>query len=190
AATIETAVFHRRRPGIVAPAFAVTNRDYVGMAVEQHRAPAAGSLPRRDDIGAPLITAINRDIAGMLLERFPIRFPHVDLKVELLQIIGKERLDSAFITGDAGDSHNLLEEFDRLIPTGVDCFENLLSGLAHLIAPYELRGFRVSSLSMYAIDSEAGLRRWREALWLPRPDCAEMREPASRSMCSLTASLR
>src|SRR5262249_8472849 len=82
-APIETAFFHRRGPGIVAPAFAVTNRDYVGMAVEQHRAPAAGSLPRRDDIGAPLITAINRNIAGMLLERFPIRFPHVDLKVEL-----------------------------------------------------------------------------------------------------------
>src|SRR6185437_11863927 len=114
-APVDAAILDRGRPRIVAPAFAIADRNHVGVAVEQQRAAATGAFPGRDDVGATLIAAIDRDIAGVLLELFPVAFPHVDLEPHLGEIVGEEFLNITFVAGDARDRNHLLKKLDRLL---------------------------------------------------------------------------
>src|SRR6185312_2394079 len=127
---VDAAVLYRRRPGVVAPAFAVADRDDVGVAVEQKRMPAALALARADDVGPTLIAALDRPIAGVLLERLPIGLPHVDIETDAVHVVGYKSLNGRLVAGDARNRHHLAQELDRLILVPVDCVEDGLPAFA------------------------------------------------------------
>ena len=126
-APIDAAVLDRGRPGIVAPSFPAADRDDVGVPVQEQRPPPARALQRRDDVRPPFVPPVDGTISGVLLELLPIRFPHVDVKAELRQIVRQKLLDLRLIAGDAGYRDHLLEEADRLLTLIVDLFEKLLA---------------------------------------------------------------
>ena len=156
AAPVDAAVLDRGRPGIVAPALAVADRDHVGMAVEQQRAAAARALPGGDDVGAAFIATVDRAIAGMLLELFPVGLPHVDVEADVGQVFGQIGLDRRFVAGDARDRDHLLQEVDRLVAVLVDQREHVLPGfIAHGRSPNPIVGI------FFEIAADAGRLRRR-----------------------------
>jgi hypothetical protein len=56
----------------------------------------------------------------MLLQRFPIRFPHVDVEADLAHVVRKKLLDLRLVPGDAGDGDHLPQKRDRFVAAAVD----------------------------------------------------------------------
>src|SRR5262249_28555857 len=88
-APVDAAVLDRGRPGIVAPAFAVADRDDVRMPVEQQGAPAARAFPGGDDVGPALVAHGHGNVAGVLLQLVPLGLPHVDGETNVAQVFGE-----------------------------------------------------------------------------------------------------
>src|SRR6202041_3486512 len=135
AAPIYASVLDARRPRIVAPALPAAHWNDVGVAIEQKRPAAARALQYADDVGSPLIATLDRAIAGVVLERFPVGFPHIDLQANLAHGVGDELLNLRLIPRNARNGDHLLQEIDRLVPTGVDLVEDFLTvGIGHFAA--------------------------------------------------------
>src|SRR5215831_12856265 len=72
----------------------------------------------------------------MLLQRFPIRFPHVDIEADLRHVVSEKLLDLRFIPGDAGDGDHLLQKSDRFFTAVVDLLQKrLVETRTHLRSP-------------------------------------------------------
>src|SRR5262249_40532390 len=112
-ASIDAAGFYGGGPGVVAPALAPANWDDAGIALQEQRTPAARALQRCNDVWASFIASVHGYIGWMLLQRFPVRFPHVDIEADLSHVVGEKLLDLRFIPGDAGDGDHLLQKSDR-----------------------------------------------------------------------------
>src|SRR5262249_52945607 len=85
---------------------------------------------------ASFIAAVHGYIGWMLLQRFPIRFPHVDIEADLSHVVGEKLLDLRFIPGDAGDGDHLLQKSDRFFTAIVDLLHKcLVETRTHLRSP-------------------------------------------------------
>src|SRR6516164_1209587 len=98
--------------------------------------PPARALQRRNDVRTSFIASVHGYIGWMLLQRFPIRFPHVDLEADLRHVVGEKLLDLRFIPGDAGDGDHLLQKNDRFFTAVVDLLQKrLFETRTHLRSP-------------------------------------------------------
>src|SRR5262249_34105427 len=137
AAPIDAAVLDGGGPWIIAPSLAATDRDDIGMAVQEQRASPARALQCGDDVGPSFVASINGPVPRMLLQLFPICFPHIDIETDLRHVICKKLLDLGLVTGDAGNSDHLLQKRDRFVAAVVDLFQKRLRAIrAHLRCPH------------------------------------------------------
>src|SRR5262245_9044266 len=135
-ASIDAAVLDGGGPRVVAPAFATANRNDVGVPVQEQWTPPARALQRCNDVRASFIASVHGYIGWMLLQRFPIRFPHVDIEADLSHVVGEKLLDLRFIPGDAGDGDHLLQKSDRFFTAVVDLLHKcLVETRTHLRSP-------------------------------------------------------
>src|SRR5690348_5700968 len=72
----------------------------------------------------------------MFLQRFPVRFPYVDIEADLRHVIREKLLDLRFVPGHAGNGDHLLQKRDRFFATVVDLLHKcLVDTRTHLRSP-------------------------------------------------------